>query len=67
MEQCMSERTQTQSLGDRLALEAKRWRDQARLLPPGAVRQAALQKARQAENAWQINAWITSPGLRAPI
>jgi len=58
--------TQTQSLEDRLAFEAKRWHDQARALPPGVVRDSALRKARQAENASEINAWISSPGLRAP-
>jgi hypothetical protein len=26
-----------------------------------------MQRARQAETAHQINEWITSPGLRAPI
>jgi hypothetical protein len=36
---------QTRSLEDRLAEEAKRLREQAELLPPGVVREAALQKA----------------------
>lgn len=62
-----SQTTQVQSLEDRLVLAAKRWLEQARLLPPGVDRQAALQKARQAENACEINAWIASPGLRAPL
>jgi hypothetical protein len=36
---------QTGSLEEQLAEEAKRLREQAELLPPGAVRNAVLQKA----------------------
>jgi hypothetical protein len=40
---------QTQSLEERLFAESKRLRADARSLPPGAVRDRLLRKARQAE------------------
>ncbi len=52
---------QSLSLEERLAAEARRLREQARLLPPGAAREAALRKARQAETASHMNAWLASP------
>ena len=57
---------QPQSLAERLAEEAKRLREEARLLRPGPVRATALEKARQAEMAARMNEWLTSPGLRPP-
>jgi hypothetical protein len=51
---------QTESLEDRLAEEARRLREAARLLPPGAVRDAALQKARQVEMASRMSEWLSS-------
>jgi predicted S18 family serine protease len=57
---------QTRSLEERLAEEAKRLREQAKLLPPGAVREAVLQKARLTEKASQMNAWLASAGLQPP-
>jgi len=57
---------QPQSLAERLAEQAKRLREEARLLRPGRVRAAALEKARQAEMAARMNEWLTSPGLRPP-
>lgn len=50
----------------RLANEARRLREQARLLPHGAVREATIRKARQAETGSHISEWLSSPGLRAP-
>jgi hypothetical protein len=50
----------------RLAEEAKRLRDEAKLLPPGAVREALLRRARQAESGSHMTEWLTSPGLRPP-
>lgn len=58
---------QTQSLRQRLADEAKRLREEARSLPPGRRREILLRRVRQDETAIQIDAWISSPGLRAPI
>jgi hypothetical protein len=49
-----------------LANEARHLREQARLLPHGAVRDATIRKARQAEIGSHINEWLSSPGLRAP-
>jgi len=57
---------QTESLEQRLTEEARRLRAQAELLPPGAVRDAALRKARQTETACHMNEWLTSPGLQTP-
>jgi hypothetical protein len=56
----------TQSLEARLAEEAKRLRKEAKLLPPGAKLDEMIRKARQAEAAFHLNEWLTSPGLRPP-
>ena len=57
---------QVHSLEARLAEEAKRLREEARLLPPGAVREELIRKARQAEAGSHMTGWLTSPGLRPP-
>jgi hypothetical protein len=57
---------QTETLEQRLTDEAIRLREEAKLLPPGAVREAALRKARQTETASHISDWLNSSGLRAP-
>jgi hypothetical protein len=57
---------QTQSLEARLSEEAKRLREEAKLLPPGAQREELIRKARRAETASHMNEWLTSPGLRPP-
>jgi hypothetical protein len=57
---------QTQSLEQRLAEKAKRLREEAKLLPPGAVREALLRKARQAEIGSHMSEWLASPGLQPP-
>ena len=53
---------QTKPLKERLLEEAQTLRDQARLLPFGSVRDAALKKARQAEAAVHMDDWLTLPG-----
>ena len=53
-------------LAQRLVEEARRLRLEVSSTPPGIERQRLIQRARQAETAFQINAWLTSPGLRAP-
>jgi hypothetical protein len=58
--------TQMDQLEDRLAAEAKRLREEAELLRPGAVRDAMLRRARQAETGSHISEWLRSPGLRPP-
>jgi hypothetical protein len=57
---------QTISLGDRLAEEAVRLRQQARGTPQGILRERLLRKARQNETAININKWLASPGLKSP-
>jgi hypothetical protein len=57
---------QTVSLEIRLSEEAKRLREEAKLLPPGTVREALLRKARQAETGSHMSEWLQSPGLEPP-
>ena len=57
---------QVHSLETRLAEQAKRLREEARLLPPGAIREELIRKARQAETGSHMTEWLTSPGLRPP-
>jgi hypothetical protein len=54
------------SLEQRLSVEAKRLREEAKLLPHGLPREELLRKARQAETGSRITEWLTSPGLRPP-
>jgi hypothetical protein len=56
---------QIQSLEQRLSDEAKRLRDEAKLLPPGAAREALIRKAR-GEIFSHMTEWLSSPGLRPP-
>ena len=56
---------QNQSLEERLAAEAKQLREQAALLPPGALREEVLRKARQAETGSRRTEWWRSPDVRA--
>ncbi|AWM08806.1 hypothetical protein [Bradyrhizobium symbiodeficiens] len=57
---------QSMTLNERLAEEATRCREEARALSPGRRREMLLRRARQDETAMQIEAWLRSPGLRAP-
>jgi hypothetical protein len=50
----------------RLAEEAKRLREKAKELPPGAAREEMIRKARQAETGSHMTEWLTSPGLQPP-
>jgi hypothetical protein len=58
--------TQSEILEQCLADEAHCLREQAKLLPPGAVREATIRKARQAETGSHLSDWLRSPGLKAP-
>ena len=58
--------TPSKSFEELLADEAKLLREEAKLLPPGAVRDARIRAARQAETGSHINDWLRSPGLRPP-
>lgn len=52
------------SLEARLADEALRLRERAKLLPAGIERERAIRQALQAEAAININECLFSPGLR---
>jgi hypothetical protein len=53
-------------LEDRLAEEAKRLREEAKGLPPGAARDDLIRKARQCETGSHMSEWLRSPGLQPP-
>ena len=55
-----------QPLEQRLFDDAKRLREQAELLPHGALREQVLRDARQAENGAQMTEWLRPPGLQPP-
>ena len=57
---------QSLSLEERLAQEAIRLREQARLRPPGAARDEMIRKARQAESGSRMSEWLRSSGLQPP-
>lgn len=57
---------QIDSLEQRLSDEAIRLREEAELLPAGALRQEVLRRARQCETGAHVSEWLRSPGLRAP-
>jgi hypothetical protein len=52
----------TQSLEERLIQQATRLREEAKALPPGAAREAILERAEQAEAGAQMSQWLRSPG-----
>ena len=57
---------QVVNLETRLATEAKRLREEAEALKPGAIRDEMLRKARQCETGSHMSDWLRSPGLRTP-
>ena len=57
---------QTQSLEVRLADEAKRLREKAKTLKPGAARDGLIRRARQAETGAHISEWLRPSGLQPP-
>jgi hypothetical protein len=54
------------SLEERLAAEAMRVGEEAKLLPPGIVRDTVFRKARQCETGSCVSEWVSSPGLQPP-
>ena len=62
----MTPAAQPKSLKDRLLQKAERDRERAETLPPGAEREALVEKARQSEAAAHIDGWLSSPGLQPP-
>jgi hypothetical protein len=57
---------ETKSRKERLLEELQQLRAQASLLPPGAVRDALLRRARQTEIGIHLEGWVNSPGLQPP-
>ncbi|WP_028138837.1 hypothetical protein [Bradyrhizobium japonicum] len=55
---------QVTTLEERLLQEAERVKAQADALTHGIEKERLLKRARQAETAARLNAWLTSPGLR---
>jgi len=53
-------------LDQRLKDHAERMRKEAHGTPPGIKRDDLIRRARQAETALRMSAWISSPGLRTP-
>jgi len=51
---------------ERLAAEARHFRELAKQTPPGKQRELYLRRARQADTASHINEWLKSPGLQPP-
>jgi hypothetical protein len=56
----------TLPLARRLILESRRLRTAASSAPLGEARQRLISRAQQMEAAFEVNGWITSPGLQAP-
>lgn len=51
---------------ERLERSAKDARDRAIFLPPGRQREELMRFARRAYTTAHLDAWLKSPGLRAP-
>lgn len=51
-----------QPLEERLVGRASRLREEAEALPPGAVREAVLRQAEQAETGAHVSQWLRLPG-----
>jgi hypothetical protein len=64
--QCRRRFKQIQSLEARLSEEAKRLREEAKLLPPGVEREELIRKARRAETTAHLSEWLNSSGLQPP-
>ena len=57
----------TATFEQRLAEEAKKFKEAAERKPPGSLeRERLLRRARRAETASHISEWLTSPGLQPP-
>lgn len=56
------------SFEERLAEEAKKFREAAEREPEGSkARELLMRRARQAETAAHISGWLSSPGLQPPV
>jgi hypothetical protein len=57
----------TKTFEERLAEEARQFKEAAQKEPRGSLaRELLLRRARQAETASRMNAWLSSPGLASP-
>jgi hypothetical protein len=56
----------TLSLKDWLSVFAMEVRQKAAELPPGIERDVLLRRARQADTATHLDAWVNSSGLQPP-
>jgi hypothetical protein len=57
----------TLTFEERLAEEARRFKEEAAKQPPGSLSQELLlRRVRQIETASRVNDWLRSPGLRPP-
>ena len=65
-ERAMASFEHPKQLAKPLANKAKELREEAKLLPPGAVRDATIRAARQANTAAHLAEWVNSPGLQPP-
>lgn len=57
---------QTDTLEDRLAVEASRLRAEAKMTKPGPQREDLLRRARQCDVGSHMSEWLRSPGLQPP-
>lgn len=56
------------SFEERLAQEAKKFREAAEREPGGSTaREFLMRRARQAETAAHISGWLSPPGLQPPV
>jgi hypothetical protein len=58
---------QYQSLEERLVEHASRLREEAKTLPPGAVRKSILRRAEQAETGAHMSQWLRLPGSKSSV
>lgn len=58
---------QVEELEERLAQEAKWFREEAQGMKPCAAREELLRKARQCETGSHMSEWLRSPGLKPPV
>jgi len=52
------------SFEQRLAEEAKRFKEAAEILPPGMARELLMKRVRMAEAAAHMNQWLKPPSLQ---
>jgi hypothetical protein len=57
-------RRQDKPLEERLVEHATGLREEAKALPPGAVREAILRRAEQAETGADVSQWLRMPGSK---